>query len=278
MGAAASTNVQETITESISKTIISVNSECEANTRIVQKLNISDISGEGCDITISGVEQASEANIVLNCNNENELISKIKNNLDESLSQKAKAESTFSLSGAVSKNLSNSISKFVNESNLSSVSSCIVNTDINQDLNISRLKCKNGSLTIKDISQTIIGKIAGKCIQENKAVAESVTEIEKNFKQDAEARNSAMGVAIIASVLCACSVCIVSIIMVVSGKTSGGGSGGGGGTTTNTTILGGGSGGDGGGDGSSLKTFATLLSRFGGPKGKVAGTALSSVA
>lgn len=245
MGNTFSTNFTNTVSDIMSETVINISQECGSSTSTTQSINISNISGDGCDVIINGIDQTATINVNLKCISENDINAKFKKDLSEKLAQVAKNESgPIPLGNSSSVNMTNSISKFVDNLDISSISKCIASVNIAQEIDLNNISCRNsankGKISITNINQVIVTNILANCLKKDKIAIQAIAEIEKELKQTAEAKNGQFmaigGSGSSSSCLVSCAV--IALLVFSSGALKGGSGGGGGGS------MGGGGGGN----------------------------------
>lgn len=241
------TNVTNTVNNTVTNIVKENAQSCGSTTGISQMIKISDLKAKG-NIELDGVSQDSIDNFDFSCmqvsENQVELEKKLQEEIKNNIEQKT---SGYQFQPTELTTINNAINNLSTNVKSSSISKCISNKFINQEINIKDLESTDGNITIKNIAEKAIMAGTAKCMQSNTDITKSIEEIQKII--DTKSSQVATGVDMFASItalgtayitgIVICVVCLSIVSIVSSIGMSGGfskGSGGGGGSTQQIRI------------------------------------------
>lgn len=170
----SATQVNSKITEIITEKINENVSSCAAASSSSQKINISNLTLEGCNLEFSDIGQTIDSNIDLTCVLEANNLTKIKSNIENALDSEIK-QATSGLTFGANVNVSNIKSdikeKIMNTIINKNIIDCSVNKANEQLISISNLKVLNcpaiaPTVKISNLKQFIISNAVSKCTGE----------------------------------------------------------------------------------------------------------------
>lgn len=228
------TNITNTVNSTVTD-IVKENAQiCGSLTKNSQMIKISDLKAKG-DVVLDGVSQDSTDNFDFSCMQVNENKIELEKKLQEEIKNKIEQKTSgYSFQPTELTTINNAINNVSTNIKSSSISKCISDKFINQEININDLESTGGNITIKNIAEKAIMAGTAKCMQSNSDTTKALEDIQKII--DTKSSQTATGVdmftslatlgtayitGIIISVVCLSIVSIVSSIGMSGGFSKG---------------------------------------------------------
>lgn len=197
-------NVMSDVVDSVTNNIIQNNSSCASSQTNTTDIDFSDIKG---DFNLDSLNVSQTINLNLGCLQSSTNDVNIKENILKDLQQKLTKGNSGGLlfNNSYNVQVQQSISKFVDNLDISNVKSCIANS-----LNTTSLKAKNisGNVNLKNISITQVSNSVQNCIQNDSNLVSNVKSLQDNLSQESTV-NSTMNMLIVAGI------CLFAFILVI---------------------------------------------------------------
>lgn len=203
------TNITNTINTSITDIVKENAQSCGASTGISQMMKVSGLKAK--NINVNGLSQSSTDNFDFTCmqvaENKVELEKKLQESVKNDVEQKT---SGYQFQPSEQETITNALNSVSTNIKSKSISDCISNKFINQELTIADLNAEE-DINLENLSQTAIMAGASKCMQSNTDITKSIEDIQKII--DTKSSQTAKGVDMFASITALGTAYIVGIVI-----------------------------------------------------------------
>lgn len=180
-----STSTIELVNNTLTNVLLQSATTCRSYTGVNQIMSFSNIKSVNCDFILDGINQSANLSTNLSCAQDSTQNAEVLNKFATNLDQELKAELS-GIPGAIFSNTeTNSIinlqNQIVNNINISQVAECVSQAIYNQTLTFDKHEydcSKKGSVTIRNVSQSIISENVTKCLQTNNQITKAAQEID----------------------------------------------------------------------------------------------------
>lgn len=210
MGASQSTvNSDTNILQKATNDFISSSlSECKGGMSNNQTLTISGLNvGDGCEVNIANISQKAKLDMKLKCVADNADNAKLQADFQAKLEEqlKSSAEAGLGLSNSTIDSRKKIASIVANKVDMKKVSQCLADMNNKQDLTISGISTgscikRSGGITVKDIQQEAILKLAADCIFKQTSDLDSETKSAMETKTVAESVSKGADISLIGGI------------------------------------------------------------------------------
>ncbi|NDG30555.1 hypothetical protein EB118_10860 [bacterium] len=176
MGAQQSTSrsEQNITNKAITETLMTSSTNCGSKSSQVQTMLFKDIKAIGCNVDFSNISQDAKVEVDLTCAQDNQnsakLMQDFSNNLKSEVESKTKGFAV-GYQSSQSDNISNITNEIVTKTNMTNIANCVAQNmqQQTQEYGGWRFVCQDPKqvISIKNISQNLVGKVAGECFQKN---------------------------------------------------------------------------------------------------------------
>ncbi len=205
------TNITNTINTSITDIVKENAQSCGSTTGISQMMKVSGLKAK--KITVSGLDQSSTDNFDFTCmqvaENKVELEKKLQENVKTNVEQKT---SGYQFQPSEQETITNALNSVSTNIKSKSISDCISNKFINQELTVADLEAED-EITVENLSQTAIMAGTSKCMQSNTDITKSIEDIQKII--DTKSSQTATGVDMFASITALGTAYITGFIIII---------------------------------------------------------------
>lgn len=205
------TNITNTINTSITDIVKENAQSCGSTTGISQMMKVSGLKAK--KITVSGLDQSSTDNFDFTCmqvaENKVELEKKLQESVKNDVEQKT---SGYQFQPSEQTTITNALNAVSTNIKSKSISDCISNKFINQELTVADLEAED-EITVENLSQTAIMAGTSKCMQSNTDITKSIEDIQKII--DTKSSQTATGVDMFASITALGTAYITGFIIII---------------------------------------------------------------
>lgn len=174
-------SVSKTVNRVINHTVNETSKSCKSGSQTSLLLSLTDLTA-GRDLNITGISQNNTVSVDFSClqetRNKIENDTNLKNKIKEELDQEATATLGVSVSSQTS--VTNALNEVINATTNESVSDCVSNTLVDQELIMNNLKAAR-DINIKDISQSAVVTTVASCIQKDNNATSAINKLQNEI-------------------------------------------------------------------------------------------------